>query len=1645
MSKQEKLAELADVVAEKIAEHVCSFGGHGDHSDHKHESEALRELPETTEAGTVLNDQVKVDVIVNGLRPHSEDIWEIPIYWHLQEPNIVDDFAYEEPEEFLLASAMNSVLFERSEFKPNQVYKFYSEEEAVPPINNEFKTLIKENTARARPPAQYPQYQDGKHYCQVKLQKEDLDSLYEQVNKLYAGKVIKGYENAIASVKNDMWDADDETKAMLDYTNLEADTRLRCVPGPDADVTLSPHFINGADLDTISAGGAQLGLPDCNFCSMRGNDTYYYEQNRHPFAIGQRTDPAAKYAASREDCFVKNYTIGEGAVDAEFSDTLKFRDGVAIYSTKMEEGVERTKANMKARIATLRDVKNKTFTAETITVVDENTITILASDLNKHVVPSSLRSAGHPSVIELTDGVDSSGNTIPLGGQWNVSGSHSFFTGSDAAPVTLVKDAHGVTVDPLDTSIATSVTAKVISGAVVPSSFIPTRNVGHNFSTMRNPNAPKGIHVMVYSIWFGSNASSLVPQEFNLWYDQEQVDRQRQVISHATSLWCPDYVPMSYHPLPVGYVLIHELGHHFGLHHNQDENGAGNWYKGRAETNYLNGNNYIEMEQFLSGGSKGDWSHFDSIFDTPMDTNLPLPGGGGFSESYMWTPNKAYAERFNSMWPNSKGALETAYKWVDIFKNAPQKELWFTTRSGFQIAPGANLVMTYNGFLTRLYFSRDQAKSMRNCIAWIYPGYVSVADSDIAESSVYWQDYVDNVPRMEIQRPVQVQRLKTLSVDAAHVSTTKNVGKHLEYNYVRVLDQIESQRTYSNVAYAQKQFIGQWELVKNDSGYLEMSPALNYLTSKSGEEYIQSDPSNRKIHLDNVGRSDLVQVKAADTSKVGFPSWKFTQADKLDMHFTSSSTKVSIGMKNTTTINRMFEDVEDVSFVSDSSGTGVFAGTFSGVMAANSVSEWPIKNDISRVGQWANVVLEPYSATATNFIWDTNSIYNGNIADVQNDRIGFKNSGEWDINFKITKNLVQDVSGVPFDYYNVELKNDDKIPYVSPEGLSYKWTQAGQNAGGGTAGDYWTINDKNTYVSLNAGWTTANFVAFGFLEQAPANYLETEGDVVYVFVWTAAADGASYVVPGFPLTQEAMDYWNSANPLYTAPFFVGAGYLIKKTIDQYSNPLSKNMLKFTTTETVPYLNKNDSISITSNYAEIAGEYIVETVAGDDNVWTLAKTVDHNMTADSSGITTIVNPDPSSPLGTFTLTSTADWGSINETSDYGSGPGVVSLIQILRSGEMYSALSGAAPPATFASFTTGNFIGLSTGMYRGIQEEDHFGDSKYSNIEQRTSAWWGPNSEKALALSVEPSIYHSVQLIGAPERANYPGKVVNLVDSQNPFANISPDIFPVTDGIQDIPAGSTDIKQHSTTLICATGNAHIMTASKLKELHLATDNAPEDTVINTPSEDQMLITLGKPNYFVPGSGKSLPDPVPIQNGQIESVTVSFPSRTRVEGILYYSTEPGFDYVYVYADGIEVFKGSGHPDDNTNDYNSYSFAVDCTNLEIKYQKDGSWWAGYDMCYFTLTNVQYSSSIVAADGTLPATASFVVAAKVSDTDIRELGTFELTGQDSSNLAINETLVNAKHSIIAYTKGDWLKAGNEFMVKLDNTELVPQTTIEA
>ena len=152
-------------------------------------------------------------------------------------------------------------------------------------------------------------------------------------------------------------------------------------------------------------------------------------------------------------------------------------------------------------------------------------------------------------------------------------------------------------------------------------------------------------------------------------------------------------------------VVTHELGHHFGLSHNHFEGKNGTIYKGSEKTNYLQGSHYHLMESFLGQQNKP----YDSVFDTPMDT-----GDSGMAFYISSKPTVEGMTKFYPNWSASMGELGQNL----LLGKAPIKNT--LTRSGQEEPVGASLQMTYAGYITRTFFSRDQGRIMRNFLAIIF-------------------------------------------------------------------------------------------------------------------------------------------------------------------------------------------------------------------------------------------------------------------------------------------------------------------------------------------------------------------------------------------------------------------------------------------------------------------------------------------------------------------------------------------------------------------------------------------------------------------------------------------------------------------------------------------------------------------------------------------------------------------------------------------------------------------------------------------------------------------------------------------------------------------------------------------------------------
>jgi hypothetical protein len=247
-----------------------------------------------------------------------------------------------------------------------------------------------------------------------------------------------------------------------------------------------------------------------------------------------------------------------------------------------------------------------------------------------------------------------------------------------------------------------------------------------------------------------------------------------------------------------------------------------------------------------------------------------------------------------------------------------------------------------------------------------------------------------------------------------------------------------------------------------------------------------------------------------------------------------------------------------------------------------------------------------------------------------------------------------------------------------------------------------------------------------------------------------------------------------------------------------------------------------------------------------------------------------------------------------------------------------------------------------------------------------------------------------------------------------------------------------------------GNVFSMPMKTLRELHMANDEQNTDFMLEGPEDNQEVITLGKPNSFIGGGGANRYDDVQLYNNGSEVMMFTFDSSTDIKAKLYYSTEPGYDFVNVYVDGVRIHNVSGHSDES-NDYNVID--IDLQNifsLQIQYIKDGSWWAGYDMCYLVVEDAV--TKPVTISGIHPDDSDHVVsldliAQKKEDGTESIVSSLDMTDSSISTLNITKSvnkMIDYEHDLYFRMKGDWLKPGSEGVAKVNSSVMEHQISFE-
>lgn len=1023
------------------------------------------------------NDLFNVNVEVNGLRPYGEDILEVPIYFHC-DPLLVESLAYENPEEFMIATKGMRTIFEHDEYQSAFVNTYYPDED-VPTLTPEFKKWLKDAANKKRPAAKYPEYHDGKHYLKYRFTIDDAKKCIEDANLLFAGKAPEGYDNWTPSVRNKDWSGvTPEDKALLDSDHVIDDIKIRLRLGDTTTVKLSENFVpwpqlSGMDTMTRGVSGGfsnkNVGPEIEEFCTFDSSETCLmlraFGDTAHPFALRLQSTAGTAYATkpvyTRESCFVKNYDIETGTPETEYSDTLKFTNGIAVCD--WQGTGSHSKATYLAKIGELRAAESNTHTVSSF---------VIDSAAGKIVIdsPAAKYMKSGMSKITLTTS-DASGNVSAFDGVHTVSAVISETQFEVSAEFV---DASGVAVLPSSEAFDVANRTFTLFQAAVyfPQ---PEDRVMPNFGSLRNNNSPLGIHIRVKSRVEWTNAYGNPLAVLN------NADYQHPL--NASSTHCTLGMGLSFENMlglhlgvnNLGLVLAHELGHVFGVNHNMIEGGGTPWHSGRLTTDYLNAINYTVLDRFRTSGIQSDdivtrvygpemyrlTQDGDSVFDTPTDS---MSGDKNVWESTLYNCSDRLLERMNSIQPQEELILAAVYGGgrAKLFSDRmPPKRFWYRTRSGYQIAPGGALSMTYVGMQSRMFYSRDQGRRMRNCICWYIPGALGVypTSQDPLLSLEYNTLWTDPDSKVIFNKDVQVKNLNVDSLESSHVKTVKNVGKQLEYNYVKVLDEFTSQRTYSNVTYTTRQYINGWDMKTDGRGYLVCDPStIGYIRLSENDPisgsldkagYVE-DPSIRDIHFDNSNRSDVLTIESKQP--VGWPKFSITSGggSKIDMMISDNFAKV----KADGLYNSLFTGFE----------ASVALSGVEKVVSGADASGNPTYYDITPYqGQIKSATLVP--AAPTSGVFDTsgnvNSVFeqfNGSTYDVvsvllkdvawEHDTL----SGQWDVEFQITSTTGTYTNATDFGHSApgrirltdlVRMSGDDFIPRY---GLMWSMNKLSENS-----------------------------------------------------------------------------------------------------------------------------------------------------------------------------------------------------------------------------------------------------------------------------------------------------------------------------------------------------------------------------------------------------------------------------------------------------------------------------------------------------------------------------------------------------------------------------------------------------------------------
>ena len=790
----------------------------------------------TTETDTKLyNDKFDINVEVKGLKPYGDDFWEIPIYFHMS-PLQYEDLSYEDAEEFLLFLQLGG----GSEWQVNREYlgdgiRLYHSDTDKPVITDKLREHMKNELKRLRPEFENSKYYTDenkqKHFLKYGFNKEDIEAIVEGININFSDKRIKEYANSLPVIRNENWNKRGnptlEDKVADENSNIIGDTKIRFVVGPDGECKLDEHFID--PIDAYYEGISQEAIvPNHSYCTFNkaiSKLSYDTEDGpKHDCLMKQTIGNRLK--CTRDDSLVKNYYM-DGTSDESFGDTVKFRNGVGCYDFK---GVtSKTKQTQREVIQKLRSYRDDTFPVTSYEILSGTAIRIyteFAGNTNADNSDQYDSNLGYGYV-------DLSFDNSEIFTEWAV---WSYVEG-ESMLIYRENGDHGLT------SSNNIVGVKARSGEFVeiiePSSLLGKNKFPYylNYTPTRSKECNvHGIHInIVEQTDSGGSAgyANFLSERYTAYRDDED-----NIQKFGTVIWNNYFTARSKPGLGPGqYInregtLSHELGHNFGLWHNHLQNSTAGIYQGMNMTNYLQGNNYMDMEALIDGPAKG---FHDFVFDTP--------DCGPNEDLSNFTPNGKMLDLVDEYFPNgSQAFIDIWGNYGKQFMSGKPGKFAPPLRSGQHCENGGMLNMNYNNWRQGMYFSRDQGRIQRNWIAWEIPGLVTGTNIDVLDNLKYHELYVDTRPVLKIEQNLNAAVINSETIDTAHVKSIKSVSIRSECNVLKVMDQIVSQRTYSNVSSANRQYLGGWDIQRNKNGYLEMDPTTLIPESHSKPTKSKTNP-----------------------------------------------------------------------------------------------------------------------------------------------------------------------------------------------------------------------------------------------------------------------------------------------------------------------------------------------------------------------------------------------------------------------------------------------------------------------------------------------------------------------------------------------------------------------------------------------------------------------------------------------------------------------------------------------------------------------------------------------------------------------------------------------------------------------------------